>query len=267
MINANTNKDEGDISGGWKQVRSGKATGTGRADKTINGIEKEDGMASYEVKTGIIEVRFMASSGKSCNITKILKQLIVAAMATNEEFTLMPISGIGNNLCYAVYVLNSKEGIEGYDRHAIKFNNVNRTLCIHTSLNIGKLKRPVFCHYLDNNRVHINKAQLGTDEGLSLGWIHKAHPTFAFRDGMKDQLQAMMNKEFKDIKYAVFSRTMKYKRSDGMVLTMNGIAIQVSKTENTSSSDFRSVMAYRWKGLTANTGGTLWGKTSQRGYG
>jgi hypothetical protein len=52
---------------------------------------------------------------------------------------------------------------------------------------------------------------LGTEEGLSLGWIHKAHPAFAFRDGTKEQLQALMNKEFRDIKYALFLCTVKYK--------------------------------------------------------
>jgi hypothetical protein len=78
---------------------------------------------------------------------------------------------------------------------------------------------------------------------LSLGWIHKAHPAFAFRDGMKEKLQEMTNKEFKDIKYALFPRTVKYKRSDGMMLTTNSFAIQVSKTANTSSSEFRAAMA------------------------
>jgi hypothetical protein len=107
----------------------------------------------------------------------------------------MPLSGIGNNLCYAADIPNSKEGIEGYYRHAIKFNNVHVSMRIRTSLDIGKLKRPgtSFRWYLDDKRVYINKAQLGTYEGLSLGWIHKAHPAFAFRDGMKEQLHAMMN--------------------------------------------------------------------------
>jgi cbb3-type cytochrome oxidase subunit 1 len=54
--------------------------------------------------------------------------------------------------------------------------------------------------YLDIERVYINKGQLGTEDVLYLGWIYKAHPAFAFRDGMKVQLQAIMNKEFKDIK-------------------------------------------------------------------
>jgi hypothetical protein len=95
----------------------------------------------------------------------------VAARATDEEFTLMPLSGISSNLCYAADIPNSKEGIEGYYRHAIKYNNVNGTMRIRTSLDIGKLKRPgtYFRRYLDNKIVYINKAHLGTEEGLSLG--------------------------------------------------------------------------------------------------
>jgi hypothetical protein len=175
----------------------------------------------------------------------------------------MPLSGISNNLCYAADIPNSKEGIEGYYRHAIKFNNVNGKMRIRTSLDIGKLKRrgTSFCRYLDEKRVYTKKAQLGNEGGLSLGWIQKAHPAFAFRDGMKYQLQATMNKEFKDIKYALFPRNDKYKQSDGMMLKTNGIAIQVVKTANTSSSDFRAAMAEKWQGLTAKTCGTLWSKT------
>jgi hypothetical protein len=73
MTNANTNRDEDNNSGGWKQVRSDKATGTDSANKTHIGNEKDDGMTGYEVKTGIIEVRFMTASGKSCNIARSLK--------------------------------------------------------------------------------------------------------------------------------------------------------------------------------------------------
>jgi hypothetical protein len=61
----------------------------------------------------------------------------------------MPLSGI-----------NSKEGIDGYCRHAIKSNNANGTMRIRTSLDIGKLKRPgaSFRHYLEDKIVYINKA-------------------------------------------------------------------------------------------------------------
>jgi hypothetical protein len=240
MTNANTHRYEDNNSGGWKQFGPSKVTVTDSDNKNFNGNEKDDGMTSYEVKTGIIEVRFMTTSGKSCNIVRSLKEFIDTARATDEEFTLMPLSDISNNLCYAADNPNSKEGIEGYHRHTIKYNNVNGTMRIHTSLDIGKLKKlgKYFRRYLDDKRVYNNKAQLSTEKGLSLGWIHKAHPDFAFRDGMKKKLQAMMNKDFKDIKYVLFPHTVNYKRSDGMMLTKNGIAIQVAKTENTSSTSF-----------------------------
>jgi hypothetical protein len=171
MTNANTNRDEDSNSGGWKQVGSGKATGNSSANKTDIGNKKDDGMIGYEVKTGIIEGRFMTASGKSCNIARSIKDFIVAARATDEEFTLMPLRGIGNNLCYAADIPNSKEGIEGYYQHAIKFNNVNGSMRIRTSLDIGKLKRPgtSFRRYLYDKMNYINKAQLGTEEGKFQG--------------------------------------------------------------------------------------------------
>jgi hypothetical protein len=46
-----------------------------------------------------------------------------------------------------------------------------------------------------------------------------------------------------------------------MMPTTNIIDIQVAKTENTSSTYFRAAMVEKWQGLTAKTGGTLWGKT------
>jgi hypothetical protein len=75
MMNANKNRDEDNNSGGWKQLGSGKVTGTDRDNKTFNGNEKYDGMTSYEVKTGIFEVRFMTASGKSFNITRSLEKI------------------------------------------------------------------------------------------------------------------------------------------------------------------------------------------------
>jgi hypothetical protein len=73
MTNANTNRDKDSNSGGWKQVKSGKATGNDSANKTDIGNKKYDGMIGYEVKTGSIEVRFMTASVKSCNIARSLK--------------------------------------------------------------------------------------------------------------------------------------------------------------------------------------------------
>jgi hypothetical protein len=49
---------------------------------------------------------------------------------------------------------------------------------------LHKINSP-FRNYLDDNPVYINNAQLGEEEGLSLGWIFKAHLVFGFRDDIK----------------------------------------------------------------------------------
>jgi hypothetical protein len=73
MTNENTNRYEDSNSGGWKQVGSGKATGNDSANNTDIGNKKDDGMIGYEVRTGIVKVRFMTASVKSCNIARSLK--------------------------------------------------------------------------------------------------------------------------------------------------------------------------------------------------
>jgi hypothetical protein len=54
-------------------------------------------------------------------------------------------------------------------------------------MDIGKLKQAgsAFHMYLQAKRVYINNAQLGTEEGVTLGWMHRAHPAFCFREDIK----------------------------------------------------------------------------------
>jgi hypothetical protein len=73
MMNANANRDEDISIRGWKQVVPDKATRNDSVNKTDSGNKKDDGMIGYEVKTGVIEVRFMTASGKSCSIARSLK--------------------------------------------------------------------------------------------------------------------------------------------------------------------------------------------------
>jgi hypothetical protein len=110
--------------------------------------------------------------------------------------------------------------------------------------------------------VYINKAQLGEEEGITLGWILKAHPEFCFRDDMKDALCNMMGETFKNVNYALFPKTIKYKRSKyGAKMSTNGIILQVTKTPGVTAADFRDEMAEKWQKLTAKNGVTLFGKT------
>jgi hypothetical protein len=52
---------------------------------------------------------------------------------------------------------------------------------------------------------------LGDEEGITLGWILRAHPASGFRDNIKERLIAMMIKDDKEIKLAIFPKTIKYK--------------------------------------------------------
>jgi hypothetical protein len=166
-------------------------------------------------------------------------------------------------LCISADVPNTKDGIEKYFRHKVKFNNANGKLRIRASNDIGKLKRgrSKFRVYLENQRVYINKAQLGEEEGITLGWILKAHPEFCFRDDMKEALYNMMGEIFKSVHYALFPKTIKYKRSkDGAKVSTNGLTLRVTKTPGITAADFRAKMAEKWQKLTAKNGGTLFSK-------
>jgi hypothetical protein len=236
-----------------------------RTNATVtNDSNASDGMNTYNSKTCFVEVIFMMGNSKCFNVARALKRFLAAAREQDDEFTILPLSGIGNNLCIRAYVPNTKVGIEKYFRHEVKFNIVNGKLRIRASKDIRQIKRgrSKFRVYLENQRVYINKARLGEEEGITLGWILKAHPAFCFRDDMKDELCNMMGETFKNVHYALFPKTIKYKRSkDGAKMSTNGITLQVTKTPGTTATDFRAEMAEKWQKLTAKNGGTLFGKT------
>jgi hypothetical protein len=174
------------------------------------------------VKTGYIEVRFMTGNNKGFNVARALKHFLAAAREQDNEFTILPLAGIRNNLCIGTDVPNSKAGIEQYFCHDVKFNNINGKLRIHTSQAIGQLKsgRSKFRVYLEQQRVYINKTQLAEEDGITLGLTLKAHPLFCYRDDIKEAIYKMMGDEFKGVQYALFPKTIKYKRSkDGVKMT------------------------------------------------
>jgi hypothetical protein len=181
----------------------------------IDNTSKDDGMQSYHAKTGYIEVRFVTGNSKGFNVVRALKQFLAAAREQDDEFTILPLAGIGNNLCIAADVPNSKTGVGQYFCHDVKFNNINGKLRIRTSQGLGQLKsgRSKLQVYLEQQWVYINKAQLGEEDGITLGWTLKAHPEFCYRDDMKEALYNNMCDEFKGVQCALFPKTIKYKRS------------------------------------------------------
>jgi hypothetical protein len=89
-------------------------------------------MQNYNAKTGYIEVLFMTGNGKGFNVARALKQLLAAAREQDDEFTILPLAGMGKYLCIREDVPNSKDGIEQYFQHNVKFNNITGKLRICT---------------------------------------------------------------------------------------------------------------------------------------
>jgi hypothetical protein len=167
----------------------------------INNTNEDGGMQSYNEKTGYIEVRLVTGNSKVFNVVRAIKHFLAAAREQDDEFAIFPLAGIGNNLCIGADVPNSKSGIEQYFRHDVNFNNLNGKFRIHASQDIGQLKwgRLKFRLYLENQRVYINKSQLGDEDGITLGWTLKSHPAFCYIDDMKNSLYKIMGEEFKGI--------------------------------------------------------------------
>jgi hypothetical protein len=166
-VQAGTNSGENDDSP--MQVEAMTLKNEGNSDRTnvtvTNDANSAYGMKTYNAKTGFIEVRFPTGNNTVFNVARALKQFLATVREKYVEFTILPLSGIGNNLCISADVPNTKVGIEQYFCHEVKFNNVNGKLRIRATKDIGHLKRgrSKFRVYLENQRVYINKAHLGEE--------------------------------------------------------------------------------------------------------
>jgi hypothetical protein len=186
-----------------------------------NPTNKADGMEHYSVNVGHIEVKFMCGNVKGFNVARGIKQFISEARAIDNTFCVLPLGGQANNLCIPIDVPNSKEGIQKYFCHRVAVKNVAGSIKIQTKFSISQLKHPssTFRQYLNQERFHINSAQLGVEEGVTMGWCWKSHPTFGYRDEITSHLKLMMGKEHEDIAYALFPKNIRYvRKSDGVKL-------------------------------------------------
>jgi hypothetical protein len=52
----------------------------------------------------------MTGNSKGFNVAWALKQFLAAARAQDDEFMILPLAGIGNNICIGADVPNSKAG-------------------------------------------------------------------------------------------------------------------------------------------------------------
>jgi hypothetical protein len=214
---------------------------------------KEDGMEHYSVKAGFVDVRFMCGNGEGFIVARGLKQFISAARVVDKDFCLLPLGGQDNNLCIRADMPNSKEGIHKYFRHRVSINNVAGIINIQNKFSFSRLKHPssTFQQYLNKEKVHINSAQLGVEEGVTIGWCWKSHPSFGYRDEMKSRLKLMMGKAHEDTSYDLFPKNIRYvRKSDGAKLSTTGIALRIAKRPGVSEQLFREELAPRWSNLT-----------------
>jgi hypothetical protein len=217
-------------------------------------------MEHYRVNIGYVDVRFMCGTGKGFNVARGIKQFIAAARAIDKDFCLLPLGGQDNNLCILADVPNSKEGILKYFRHRVSVNNVAGSIKIQTKFSISQLKHlsSTFRQYLNKEIVHINSAQLGVEEGVTMGWCWKSHPAFGYRDEMKYRLKPMMGKAHEDTSYTLFPKNIRYiRKSDGATLSTTGIALRIAKRPGVSEQLFREELAHRWSNLSIKNGGSL----------
>jgi hypothetical protein len=106
--------------------------------------------------------------------------------------------------------------------------------------------------------VHINSAQLGVEEGVTMGWCWKSHPAFGYRDEMKSCLNLMMGKAHEDTSYSLFPKNIRYvRKSDGAKLSTTGIALRTAKRPGVSEQLFREELAQQWINLSTKNGGSL----------
>jgi hypothetical protein len=106
--------------------------------------------------------------------------------------------------------------------------------------------------------VHINSAQLGVEEGITMGWCWKSHPAFGYRDEMKSCLKLMMGKAHEDTSYALFPNNIRYiRKSDGAKLSTAGMALQIAKRPSVSEQLFREELAQQWSNLSTKNVGSL----------
>jgi hypothetical protein len=207
---------------GGRKVPTGITNKTGNAVcwSKINGkihIESdspnaEDGMEHNRVNAGFVDVRFRCGNGNGLNVARGINQFIAAARAIDNDFCLLPLGGQYNNLYIPADIRNSKEGIQKYFHHRVSVNNVAGGINIQTKCLISQLKHPssTFRQYLSKERVHINSAQLGVEECVTMGWCWKSNPAFRCCDDMKSRLKLMMGKAHEDTSYALFPKNIRY---------------------------------------------------------
>jgi hypothetical protein len=91
-------------------------------------------------------------------------------------------------------------------------------------------------------REHLNYAQLGVFDTVTLGWVAGAHPSYSYRNEMKERMSKLMAGEHKNVQYTLFPRSFHYINDKNKGLSIHGMVIQIMKHDDISPSQFREYM-------------------------
>jgi hypothetical protein len=80
-----------------------------------------------------------------------------------------------------------------------------------------------------------------------LGWVAGAHPSFSYRDEMKERLSRLMKGDHSSLQYALCPRSFHYITDKNKMLTTRDIAIQIMKSDNISPATSREDMFQQWQ--------------------
>jgi hypothetical protein len=154
---------------------------------------------------------------------------------------------------------NTKEGIDKYYSHWSWQNTVAEKIKIVTSLSMMQLKNQsgTLLTYLKQKGVHINYAQLGMVETVTLGWIGQAHPSFGYRDETKEWISKLMKSEYPNMQYAWFPRAFHYVTDENVRMTTRGIALQIMKHDDVPVAKFQEELVRKWQNLDEESGNPL----------
>jgi hypothetical protein len=203
------------------------------------------------------------SASATFNLARLLKSFIIASRQLDDNFCLLPLYGDGNPLSKPQDVPSSKYAITVYYRHLLAGNNVTGKMKIQSTSTIAQMKHATltFKEYLINDRVHINNAQLGSEEAVVLGWIPGYHPEFSFRYNICEAAKNQMPIEYANVEWALFPKTIYYtKASDGVKLSTSTVSLQVTKQAAGQVDSTREDIAKMWQKVSLHKGGPLVGK-------
>jgi hypothetical protein len=205
----------------------------------------------------------MRKEGKVFNLARSLKDFLSVGKAFDQEFSIMTLFVDGSAICKPQDVPNSQDQLAKLYRHCIRSSNVSGWMKIRSNSTIAQLKHhtSTFKRYLISERVHINNAQLGPEEGIVVGWIKGSHPAFAHGYGMRNDLASMMGQYAEGLEWALYPKMIYYTHKlYNVKLDTTGVKIQVTKKQGMDLNLPREMIAQNWQSLNTRTDGALFGK-------